>query len=73
MSYHGLGGTYCDLANSECLVLVLACAPFNGGDEALPDALHKLRVGERLLPLFPLDRGDDLSHAPAVSDPNKAI
>ena len=53
-------GTYCNLANSKTLVLILAGAPFDGGDEALPDALNKLGVGKGTFLLLRLNGGDYL-------------
>lgn len=52
--------THRHFADSESLVLVLAGTPLHGEDEALPDALYELGIGQGLVLLLALDRGDDL-------------
>ena len=55
------GGTYRNLTDCEGFVLVLACAPLDGGDEALPHALNEFSIRECLFLLLSLDRVDNLS------------
>lgn len=58
--------THRDFAQSKCLVLILACAPLDRRDEALPDARDELGIGEGLLFLLRLDRCDDIRVGVAV-------
>ena len=60
--------THIDLPKGKCLVLVLARTPVDAQDEALPDAGHELGLGEWLLVLARLDRGNDVRVRVAVGE-----